>query len=79
MDVKTLFAIMNHMWEVTTSNIYTYIFDGMQYTGAVDIDQGVAKSLPAEDNSALGREPAPAQHENPVVDNFMSSRCKMMY
>ena len=70
MDVKTLSAMLGHVSAATTLDIYTHITDDMQRTAAVNIDRGIGKATPPEDDSKPGRETAPAQPENPRMTDF---------
>ncbi len=61
MDVKTLSAMLGHVSAATTMDIYTHITDDMQRTAAANIDRGIGKAAPQEDDSAMGGETTPCQ------------------
>jgi len=56
MDVKTLSAMLGHVSAATTLDIYTHITDDMQRTAAANIDRGIGKAKPQEDDSTAGQE-----------------------
>lgn len=66
MDVKTLSAMLGHVSAATTLDIYTHITDDMRHTAAVNIDRGIGKAEPAQDNTA----DVPAQPEAPRMTDF---------
>ncbi len=69
-DVKTLSAMLGHVSAATTMDIYTHITDDMQRTAAANIDRGIGKATPQEDNSAAGQEVTPGQDEKPRMTDF---------
>ena len=70
MDVKTLSAMLGHVSAATTLDIYTHITDDMRLTAAANIDRGIGKVAPQEDDSEPGWETAPAQAEKPRMTDF---------
>ena len=70
MDVKTLSAMLGHVSAATTLDIYTHITDDMQRTAAANIDRGIGKAAPQEDDSAVRGETAPAAAEKPRMTDF---------
>ncbi|MDO4270714.1 MAG: site-specific integrase [Eubacteriales bacterium] len=52
MDVKTLSAMLGHVSAATTLDIYTHITDDMRRTAAVNIDRGIGKTEPVQNDSA---------------------------
>ena len=70
MDVKTLSAMLGHVSAATTLDIYTHITDDMQRAAAENIDRGIGKAAPQEDDSEPGQETAPAQAEKPRMTDF---------
>ena len=70
MDVKTLSAMLGHVSAATTLDIYTHITDDMQRAAAENIDRGIGKAAPQEDDSEPGRETAPATAEKPKMTDF---------
>ncbi len=66
MDVKTLSAMLGHVSAATTLDIYTHITDDMRHAAAANIDRGIGKAEPAQDDSAAGL----AQPEKPRMTDF---------
>ena len=70
MDMKTLSAMLGHVSAATTLDIYTHITDDMQRAAAENIDRGISKAAPQEDDSEPGQETALAQAEKPSMTDF---------
>ncbi len=51
MDVKTLSAMLGHVSAATTLDIYTHITDDMRHAAAANIDRGIGKVEPQQDDT----------------------------
>ena len=72
-DVKTLSAMLGHVSAATTLDIYTHITDDMRHSAAANIDRGIGKAEPKQDDPAT----APAQLEKPRITDFKPYRGSM--
>ena len=54
----------------TTLDIYTHITDDMQRQAATNIDRGIGKVSPPENDSVTRQETAPGQGEKPGMTDF---------
>ncbi len=70
MDVKTLSAMLGHVSAATTMDIYTHITDDMQRTAAANIDRGIGKAAPRENDSETGLETASDQEKKLRMTDF---------
>ncbi len=66
MDVKTLSAMLGHVSAATTLDIYTHITDDMRHSAAANIDRGIGKVAPTQNDPAA----ANAQPEAPRMTDF---------
>ncbi|BAL00204.1 hypothetical protein OBV_30050 [Oscillibacter valericigenes Sjm18-20] len=66
MDVKTLSAMLGHVSAATTLDIYTHITDDMRQSAAANIDRGIGKVEPKQDDPAA----TPAQPQAPRMTDF---------
>ena len=66
MDVKTLSAMLGHVSAATTLDIYTHITDDMRHSAAANIDRGIGKAEPKQDNPAA----TPDQPQAPRMTDF---------
>ena len=70
MDIKTLSAMLGHVSAATTLDIYTHITDDMQRQAAANIDRGIGKAAPSENDSESARDAAPDQSEKSGMTDF---------
>lgn len=70
MDVKTLSAMLGHVSAATMLDIYTHITDDMQRTAAANIDRGIGKAAPQEDDLAPGQGMTPTESKKPKMTDF---------
>jgi len=66
MDIKTLSAMLGHVSAATTLDIYTHITDDMQRQAAANIDRGIGKAVPPENDSGRGGKLPPAGAKGPA-------------
>ena len=70
MDIKTLSAMLGHVSAATTLDIYTHITDDMQRQAAANIDRGIGKAAPPENDSEPGEDTASGQSETNGMTDF---------